>query len=148
MHLIINHVVKFDHIDNTNCCFLVETISRFTIIQVSMTKLWKTGIVAIFTDLVGSCSVKDWRCKFYSELFACPSKNSLIDLTKVHTAWYTQWIQYNINRCSIFKERHVFSTNDLRNNTFVTVTTSHLISHFQLTFYSEINFCKFQYTCW
>src|SRR5215204_4165785 len=144
MHLIINHVVKFDHIDNTNCCLLMKTISCFTIIQVSMTKHWNTCLLAIRTDLVSSGSVKNWRCKFYSQLFTCPAKNSFIDLAKVHTAWYTQWIQYDVNRCSIFKEWHVFSTNDLRNNTFVTVTTSHLISHFQLTFYSEINFCKFQ----
>src|SRR6187401_1132868 len=148
MHLIINHVVKFDHIDNTNRCFLVETISRFTIIQVRMTKHWDTGLLAIGTDLVGGCSVEDWRCKFHPELFSRPTKNCFIDLSKIHTAWYTQWVQYDINRCSIFKEWHVFSTNDLCNNAFVTVTTSHLIAHFQLTFYSEINLCKLQYTCW
>ena len=36
VHLIINHVVQFHHIDDTHGCFLVEAVSRFSIIEISM----------------------------------------------------------------------------------------------------------------
>src|SRR5262245_2694614 len=112
MHFIINHVVKFDNIDNTNCSFLVETISRFTIIQVSMTHHWNTCLCTIAGYLISCSSVEDRRSELHTEFLTSPAKNSFIYLSKVHTTWYTQWIQYNVNWCSIFKEWHVFSTND------------------------------------
>src|SRR6185503_10697873 len=119
MHLIINHMVKLDHVDNTHCSFLVETIPRFSVKQVSMTHHWNFGISTIISYLISGSSIKNWCSEFHSQLLTCPTQHSFIDLSKVHTAWHTQWIQYDINRCSIFKEWHVFSTNDLSHNTFV-----------------------------
>src|SRR5688572_10043999 len=147
MHLIINHMVKFDHINNSHGCFLVETVSRFAIKQVSMTHHRDTGFSTIVCDLISSSPVEDWCSEFHPEFLTGPAKNGFIDLSQVHTARHAQRIQYDINRCPIFQERHVFMTNDLGNDTFVTMTTRHLISHFQLTFYSEINFCKLQHSC-
>ena len=58
-----------------------------------------------------------------------PAKDCFIDLSEVHTAWYPQRVQYHIHRCSIFEERHIFLANDLSHNTFVTMTTCHLITY-------------------
>ena len=33
----------------------------------------------------------------------------LQNLSDVHTRWYTQWVQHNINRRSIWEERHIFN---------------------------------------
>src|SRR5690606_9544507 len=59
-----------------------------------------------------------------------------------------QWVQYDINRCSIFQEWHILITNDTCNDTFVTVTSRHLIPYFQLTFLSNINFSHLNDTRW
>src|SRR4030095_9887860 len=109
---------------------------------------WQSCFSDMVSNFFNSCSVEDWRCELDTEFQTSPTKNSFIDLPKVHTAWYTEWVQYNINWGSVLKEWHVFSTNNLSNNTFISVTACHLISHFQLTLHREINFREFQYTCW
>src|SRR5690606_26973625 len=45
VHLIVHHVVQFDHVDNTHCCLLVEALTGFTVIEVSVTKFRKTGFL-------------------------------------------------------------------------------------------------------
>src|SRR5918993_5157329 len=108
-----------------------------------MTKCRKFSLVDIVSYFFYCSTIKDRCCKFHPEFQTSPSKNSFIDLSKVHPAWYAQWIQYDIHRCSIFQEWHVFRTNNLRNNTLVTVTTCHLISHFKLTLNRDINLREF-----
>ena len=80
------------------------------------------------------------------EFFTGPSKNSFVNLSKVHTGRYTKWVKYDINRCSVFEERHIFFTNNTCNNTFIPVATCHFITYFQFTFFSNINFCHLNNT--
>ncbi len=41
MHLIVNHMAQFKHVDNTNSCRLIESFACSTIIEVSLSKLGK-----------------------------------------------------------------------------------------------------------
>src|SRR5689334_8570826 len=119
--------MQLDHVNHTYRCFLVESLSGFTIVQISMTVHGDRCLNAVFPYLFSSCSIENRCCEFHSKFLSSPSEYSFIYLSEVHTAWYTKRIQHNINRSSILKERHVFSTNDLRNNSFITVATRHLI---------------------
>src|SRR5436190_411876 len=112
----------------------MEALTGFTVIQESVTVFWNSRLVTIISDFVNRSTIKNGCREFHSQFLSRPSKNSFIDLSKVHTAWHPKWIKDNINRSSVFKEGHVFFTNDLRNDTFITMTTSHLISHFQFAF--------------
>ena len=60
-------------------------------------------------------------------------------LTDVHTRWYPEWVQHDINWCSVWQIRHVFHRNDTGYNPLVSVTTSHLISDLDLTFLSNVD---------
>src|SRR5690606_41823496 len=67
-------------------------------------------------------------------------------LTHVNTRWYTERIQYDINRHSVGIVWHVFYRQDVRYYTLVTVTTRHLITWLDTTFDRQINLNDFQNT--
>ena len=148
MHLIVNHVMQFDDVDDTHGSFLVETLPCFTIIQVCMAKVRKLCLSDQVFNFLYRSTIK-YRCsELKAQLFTRPSEDSLIYLPEVHTRWYTKWVQYNVNRCTVFQEWHIFFTYYLGNDTLVTVTTRHLITHLQLTLAGKIYFGKFQYARW
>ncbi len=49
-------------------------------------------------------------------------------------------VRADINRCSVFKEWHIFVTHNTCNNTLITVASGHFITHFKLTLFSDVNF--------
>src|SRR5450759_4712721 len=83
-----------------------------------------------------------------SEFLTGQPKNSFVNLSKVHPRGNTEWVQNNIYRCTIFKERHILGTYYSGNNTFVTMTASHLITHLYLAFLGYVYFCKTYNTSW
>ena len=78
-------------------------------------------------DLFFSGAIKHWRNCTEAHAFRRPTKVHFQNLTDVHTTRHTQWIQNEINRRTIFKERHIFHRYDFGNHTLVTVTPCHLI---------------------
>ena len=147
MHLIVYHVVQLDHVDDTNCSLLVEALTGFAIVEIRVAEFRQTGFFDQITDFLYGRTVEDWRGKLHTQLLAGPAQNGFIDLAEVHTAWYTERVQNDINRRSVFEERHVFRTYDTCNDTLVTVAAGHLITHLQLTLGCEINLGELQYTC-
>src|SRR5947207_9315832 len=113
-----------------------------------MSESRNSSFVSQFIDLVQRSTIKNWSRILSTQILTSPSKNCFINLTDVHTRRYPKWIQHDINRCSVLKERHIFVTNDTSNNTFVTVTSRHLIPYFQLTFFGDVNFSQFQDSRW
>ena len=65
------------------------------------------------------------------------------DLTDVHTRRYAERVQNHVNRAAIREVRHVFRRQDLRNDTFVTVTAGEFIADLELTFNCDVNFNHF-----
>ena len=74
-----------------------------------------------------------------AQVTCCHTKVKLHNLTDIHTRWYPEWVQHDINWCSVWKVRHVFHRNDTGYNPLVSVTTSHLISDLDLTFLSDVD---------
>src|SRR5690554_5809003 len=111
-----------------------------------MSKSWNPCLIGVFIYLIDFGTVKNWSGKFASQFLSCPTQHSFINLTDVHTRWYTQWVQYNFYRSSIIKERHIFLANDTGHNTFVTVTARHFVPNFQFSLFSDVNLRQFQYS--
>ena len=84
-------------------------------------------------------NVEDWGSELQAQLTTCPSENSLVNLTEVHTRRHTEWVQTDIHDCTILQEWHILVANNLRYDTLVTVATCHLITYLQLTLLSDIN---------
>ena len=60
MHLVVNHVVQFEHVDITDSCRLVETVARLAVVQVGAAIFGQSSFAHISIDLfeggtVGVC---------------------------------------------------------------------------------------------
>src|SRR4029078_7039114 len=86
--------------------------------------------------LVGS--LEDWRLRIEAEDLRDPPKVCLEDLPHVHSAWYAERVEHDIDRTSVRKERHVFLRHDAGNDTLVAVASGHLIAHRDLALLDEI----------
>ena len=62
------------------------------------------------------------------------------NLPNVHSRRNTKWVENNINRLTIRKIRHILNRIDLRNHTFVSVTTRHFITRLKLTLNGDKDF--------
>src|SRR6185437_10799876 len=111
-----------------------------------VTKARQTSFTDMFSNLLYRRSIKDRRSELHTQLLTGPTQNGLVDLTQVHTTRYTQRVQYHVHRRSICEEWHILRSYNLRNDTFITMPSRHLITHLQLPLYSEINFGELQYT--
>ncbi len=64
----------------------------------------------------------------------------LEDLADVHPAGNAQRVEDDVDRLPIGQEGHVFFTDDLGNDTLVSVTASHLVTNADLALGGDINF--------
>src|SRR5512137_1035687 len=140
MHLIFDHMPQFKHINHTYCSRLVKSFTGTAVMKICYTVHRQFCLLGIFSDLVDGGSVEDRSGKLQTKFLTCPSEDSFIDLSKVHSRRYTERIKNNINRCSVLEERHIFLTDDPCNDTFITMTSCHLITYFHLPFFGDIYF--------
>ena len=71
---------------------------------------------------------------------------SLQNLTNVHTGWNTERVQTDFDRCTVWQEGHVLFRNNLRDHTFITVTSSHLIADLHLALLGNVDFDALHHT--
>ena len=64
---------------------------------------------------------------------------NLQDLSDIHTGRYAQWVQYDVQRTAVRKERHILYRKYTGNDTLVTMTTSHLIADGNLSFLCNVD---------
>ena len=64
---------------------------------------------------------------------------SLQNLTDVHTGRHAQRVQHNVHRSAIRQERHILLPHDTGNDTLVTMTAGHLITHGNLTLLGDVD---------
>src|SRR5689334_12762872 len=126
MHLIVHHVSEFQHVDNTYGCGLVKLFTCSAIVEVGASEFRKACLCHPLVNLFIGCSVKNRGCEFNTELLSGPTENGFIDLTKVHPGRYTQRVEHDVNRGSVFEIWHVLIADNLCHDTLVSVTTSHL----------------------
>ena len=143
MHFIIYHVPQFQEVGHSYCRRLVETFTGTTVIQVGCTVTRHTGFIGIGVDIVQACTVENRSSEFQSQFFTGPAQYSFENLSQVHTGRYTQRIQTNIHRSTVGQERHIFNPYNTGYDTFITVTSCHLITDLQFTFFRYVNFSHF-----
>ena len=83
-----------------------------------------------------------------SQLFSCPTQYGFINLTDVHTRWYAQWVYYDVNWIAFMIVWHIFNWTNLRDNTFVTMASGHLIPNGDFPFLDNISTDQLVNTRW
>ena len=146
MHLVFNHVTQLQHVSYAHSSCLVKLLTCTTITKISLTVARQSCLVCPLIQIFHGSTVENRSRKFHAQRFSGTSEYSFKNLTNVHTRRHTQRIQHDVNRSTISQERHIFLTNNTGYNTFVTVATSHLITHTNLTFLSNIYFCHLDNT--
>ena len=64
----------------------------------------------------------------------------LQNLPHIHPRGHTQRIQYDVDRLAVFIVRHVLYRHNHGDNTLVTVTARHFVTHLQLALRGNIDF--------
>src|SRR5690606_22668289 len=126
VHLVVDKVSELQHVRNTNRYRLIEAFAREAVVQVRAAERRQPCFFQFLLYIFDGRAVED-RCGILASKFmTSPSENGFEDLTQVHPRRYTQRVEADINRCSVFQERHVFFPYDLGNDTLVSVTSRHL----------------------
>jgi len=146
MHLILNHVTELQEVGDTNGSLLVERLTRLTIINSRRAEVRQTGLLCPLTQVFKLSTVEDWSSELHTEFLTCSTKNSLEDLSQIHTRRHTHRVQHQVDRATVSQERHILLTHNLRDNTLVTVTTGKLITNLDLTLLCDIDFGHLQDT--
>ena len=73
---------------------------------------------------------------------------NLQDLSDIHTGRYAQWVQYDVERTTIRKERHILNRKYTGNDTLVTMTTSHLITNGDFSLLCNVYTNRLVYSWW
>src|SRR5690606_18434386 len=100
---------------------------------------WEPGFFERRGDILHRSPIEDRCCELASELLACPPEQRFIDLPQVHTRRHTQRVEHDIDRRSIFEERHVLDRDDPRHDTLVAVTARHLVANLDLALTRDID---------
>ncbi len=128
MHLVVDHMAEFDHVDDADGRRLVEPVSCSSVPDVGLSESWKIGLVGVLVDLVELCSVENRGRELQSEVLSGPAEDGLVDLSQVHTGRNSQRVEDNVHRSSVVEERHVFLPDDFGHYTLVSMTSGHLVA--------------------
>ena len=98
----------------------------------------QSGLVSPLGKVFKFGTIEDRCGKLNTELASGSTEDSLEYLSQVHTRRHTKRVEHQVNRTTVVEERHVLLTNNLRNDTLVTVTSGQLISDTDLTLLGNI----------
>ena len=120
-------------------------LEKMQIVQINEKDLIDTAVLLLEHD-IGDSNKETVDINYLCSL--CSSDWGLwrtidINLAKVHPGRNPQWIKNNINRCAIFKKRHIFSPYNPCHNPLVPMPAGHFISNFKLSLLCNVNFSQF-----
>ena len=84
-------------------------------------------------------TVEDGSGKLASQPAARSTQDGLENLAKVHTGRHTHRVQYQVDRASVFQERHVLHAHNLGNDTLVAMATGQLVADLNLTLLGNVD---------
>ncbi len=147
MHLVINHVSQFEHVDHTYRGRLVKTFTGTPVVEIGGAVAGYAGFFSQTVDLILAGTVK-YRCReLHSQLLAGPSQYALIYLTEVHPGGYTKRVENDIHRGSVSQERHILLPYYFGYDTLVSVPAGHLVTNPDLALLGKIDLGKPYDTC-
>ena len=139
MELVINHVVKFDHVHDTNGHTIIKWLTSASIIKNCLSITIHTCFTNGIPEIVCASSIKDRRCNMDTKVASSHTKVKFHNLTNIHTRWHPKWVQHDINWCPVWKIRHILNWNNAGNNPFVSVASGHFIPNTDFPFLSDVN---------
>ena len=142
VHLVIDHVAQFEHVDHAHCRRLVETFARTAVEEVGAAAARYACLCGVLVDLFERCPVENRRGELQSQFTAGPTEHGFVNLAEVHTRRHTQRVQHDVDDRTVFEERHIFVAHHLGHDTFVTVAAGHFIAHAEFTLFRDVNFRK------
>ncbi len=92
-----------------------------------------------FRDLGLLCAVENRSHDLPSEFRRGSSEMDFKHLTDVHSGRNAERVKHDVERSSVFKERHILLRKNSRNNALVTVTSCHFVSDGNSSSLREIN---------
>ncbi len=99
-------------------------------------------------DIMLVCAIEDW-CRYIKAKYLCSKTQvNLKHLSDIHTGRYAQWVQNDIKWTTIWQERHILNRENTRDNTLVTMTTSHLITNGDLSLLCNVYTNGLVYSWW
>ena len=107
MDLVVDQVVEFEHVDVSDGGLLLHFFAGSTVEESDFSVPWQAcGFECIVDDFFG-CTVEN-RCDgLEAEHGAGPSQVGFKNLTYVHAARNPKRIEHDLDRCTIWQERHV-----------------------------------------
>ena len=139
MHLVVDHVVEFEHIDVADGGGLVETLAGLAVVEVGAAVFREASLTHIAVDLFEGGAIEDRRLETFAQLVASPTEDGFIDLTEVHTGRHAEGVEDDVNRRAVGEERHILGTDDLGDDTLVAVAASHLVADAEFALHGEID---------
>ena len=140
MNLVFNHVVKFDHMHNTNRSLFIKWFTSETIKELNTTVMVNTSLSEFLRDNFIWNTVEGWGCNLVTKNASSHTDVDFKELTEVHTRRHTHWGKYDVDWGTVGHKWHIFNWKDARNHTLVTVTTSHLVTDLNFTHFGNKDF--------
>ena len=85
MHLVVNHMAEFDHIDHTYGCRLVKVVAGDSVTEFGLAVFWNACLVSVLADVLDAGTVENRGAELQAELCAGPAEYGLVDLAEVHS---------------------------------------------------------------
>ena len=98
------------------------------------------------TQLLGVGTGIQHVANLHADTGGRPAQVCFQNLADIHTRWHTKRIEHDIHRRTVLVIRHVFHRYDHGNNTFVTMTSGHLVTRLNATFNGHIHLDHLQNT--
>jgi hypothetical protein len=108
MDLVFDEMVELEHILDSDHSFLLECITRLSVVELYFTICWESCLCHEIRDLICCESIEDRSCYLDTELASSTTEMRLEDLTDVHTRDDTERIEDDIDWSTISHEWHIF----------------------------------------
>src|SRR5690606_4682458 len=138
VHLVVDEVPELQHVRDAHGYRLIEAFAREAIVQIRAAERRQSCFFQFLLYVFDGRAVED-RCGILAaEFVAGPSEHGFEDLSQVHPRGYTQRVETDIDRRSVFQEGHIFFAHDTCDDTLVPVTSRHLVADLQLALLGNI----------
>src|SRR6056297_846123 len=145
MDLVVDQVVKFQHVDVAHRRLLLHRFAGSAVDQTHLAVGGKSGIGQTLVDFRFGRPVEHRRDGLKAHLGTGPTEVSFQDLADVHSRGNAQRVEHDLNRRPVGQERHVFDRQNLGDHTLVAATSGHLVADADATFRGDVDLDHLQH---
>ncbi len=138
MHLVIGEMREFHHVNIPDRDILVELLAGIAIPHHDLARHGELGFFHRFLYVLLGSPIENRGGDLYPECPGRPSELGFQELAYIHTARHAKRVEHDVKRSPIRKERHILHRQYLRDNTFVPVSSGHLVPGLELLLAGDI----------